>query len=81
MGQRHELTLPDLGLGETPVTVSVWLVEPSTEVSAGDRVLEILAGSATVDLPAPMGGVLIEQLVEEGDVLQTGQVLGIIQEL
>jgi pyruvate dehydrogenase E2 component (dihydrolipoamide acetyltransferase) len=72
---QHELRLPDLGLPGITPSASVWLVDVGSEVSQGDRVLEILAGSATVDLPAPVNGVLLEQHVAEEDELATGQLL------
>jgi len=75
---RHNLVLPDLGLSGTTVTASVWLVEVGSEVSQGDRLLEILAGSVTVDLPSPVSGVLIAQHVMEEDELMAGQVLATI---
>lgn len=77
--RRHELVLPDLGMREVPVVASVWLVEPGSHVSEGDRLLEVVAGSVTVDLPAPAGGVLTEMLVSEDEALDVGQVLGVIE--
>ena len=44
----------------------------------GERLLEIVAGDATVDLPAPASGVLVEQRVGEDDQLTDGQVAGVI---
>lgn len=77
--RRHLLVLPELGLGARTVTASVWLVEPGAEVNAGDRLLEVLAGSVTVDLPSPAGGVLAEILVEEDEPLSVGQPLAVIE--
>jgi hypothetical protein len=48
------------------------------EVSEGDRILEIVAGSATVDLPAPASGMLQETFVAEDDRISVGQELGAI---
>lgn len=76
---RTELILPELGIDHQPITVSLWLVECGTRVAEGDPVLEVLAGPATVDLPAPADGVLIETLVEEDDPLTVGQRLGLIE--
>jgi pyruvate/2-oxoglutarate dehydrogenase complex dihydrolipoamide acyltransferase (E2) component len=81
MPTRHPLTLPNLGLGDRVVTASAWLVEPGARVLAGDRVLEVLCGSVTVDLPAPTDGVLVEMLVEEEEPLSIGQALAIIESL
>jgi pyruvate/2-oxoglutarate dehydrogenase complex dihydrolipoamide acyltransferase (E2) component len=79
--KEHELVLPDLGLEAGIVILGTWLVEIPGEVNAGDRVVEILAGDATIDLHAPAGGILIEALVEEDDPLVPGQVLGLIREI
>ena len=65
-------------MGSVPILVGQWLVEAGREVTEGDRLLEIVAGSATVDLPAPASGVLREMLVgERGDErVVVGQVFG-----
>ncbi len=72
---RHKLIVPDLGLGGVDMTVSLWLVRPGREVSQADRVVEILAGDVTVDLPAPVSGVLTGVLVAEDEPVRVGQVL------
>ena len=77
--QRVPIRLPDLGIEESRLLLSVWLVKLGAPVAAGDRVVEILAGEAVVDLPAPTEGVLAEKLVPEDTPVQTGQVLGWIQ--
>jgi 2-oxoglutarate dehydrogenase E2 component (dihydrolipoamide succinyltransferase) len=74
---RHLLYMPDLGLGQ--VSASVWLVEVGEQVGGGDRLLEVVAGSVTVDLPAPATGVLAEQCVSEGDSLRIGQLLAVVE--
>jgi pyruvate/2-oxoglutarate dehydrogenase complex dihydrolipoamide acyltransferase (E2) component len=76
----HELTLPDLGFGDQPVTAGVWLVPLGSRVIEGDQILEVLAGESTVDLAAPASGVLVETLVAEGEQIEVGQVLGLIEE-
>ena len=75
---RHALVMPELGLDEERVTVSLWLVEVGDAVTEGDRVVELLSDSVTVDLPSPASGVLTEMLVAEDDLVQTGQVLCVI---
>ena len=75
---RHEFALPDLGLGDTPILASTWLVGRGGKVVEGDPLLELAAGDVTVDLPAPLSGVLDDQLVEEDDEVVVGQVLGVI---
>jgi pyruvate/2-oxoglutarate dehydrogenase complex dihydrolipoamide acyltransferase (E2) component len=72
------LTLPDLGLGDQPIVLSLWLVKRGSRVAAGEPLVEVLAGAATVDLPAPIEGVLAEKSAAAGDVLTVGQRLAMI---
>ncbi len=76
---RRPLILPDLGLGDQPVVAGLWLVGRGKRVVAGEPVLEVLAGAAVVDLPAPAAGVLVETLADEDSPLQPGQCLAIIE--
>jgi pyruvate/2-oxoglutarate dehydrogenase complex dihydrolipoamide acyltransferase (E2) component len=78
--KRHELILPNLGLGDQPIKAGLWLVEPGGRVAAGDPLLEVVAGCAVVDLAASAGGVLAETLVDEDDPLKVGQRLAVIVE-
>lgn len=76
---RHALVLPDLGLSGHQLSVSLWLVEVGSEVTQGDRVIEIMAGEVTIDLAAPASGVLVEALVAEDDPVAVGDTLGFIE--
>jgi len=76
---RHELIMPELGIESPTPTVSLWLVARGSEVIEGDAVLEVLAGVATIDLPAPATGVLIETLAVEGEPLRPGETLAVIE--
>lgn len=76
--RRHEVTLPDLGI-RGPMTVSLWLVRPGSAVEEDQPVVEILAGDAVVDLPAPAEGRLAELFVVEDDPVEVGQVLAVIE--
>lgn len=72
----YDVQMPDLGMGDEPITVSVWLVDVGQRVIEGDRLVEVLAGNATVDLPAPVSGVLGKKLVGLDERVYPGQVLG-----
>ena len=71
--------MPDLGLDDQPITLSGRLVPRGARVSAGERVAELLAGPATVDLPSPVEGRLMEWLVEVDEAVAAGQPLAVIQ--
>ncbi|MFO7902931.1 MAG: lipoyl domain-containing protein [Planctomycetota bacterium] len=77
--RRNPIRVPNLGIEDARLTVSVWLVPRGASVAAGDRVVEVSTGEAVVDLPSPTHGVLVEKLIAEDAPVQTGQVLGWIQ--
>ncbi len=69
------LTVPDLGLAGTTLSLSLWLVPEGSEVVEGDRVVELLAAGVTIDLAAPASGLFARALVDEDDVVFPGAVL------
>ena len=76
---RHQVLLPDLGLGDRPVVAGLWLVAPGSRVKEGDQLLEVSADAVVIDIPAPTGGTLVEALVSEDEPIETGQPLAIIE--
>jgi pyruvate/2-oxoglutarate dehydrogenase complex dihydrolipoamide acyltransferase (E2) component len=70
--------MPEIG-AEAP-TLSLWFVAPGEAVCAGDRLVEILIGGATIDLAAPASGRLLEKSAWPDDHLTPGQVLGYIDD-
>jgi pyruvate/2-oxoglutarate dehydrogenase complex dihydrolipoamide acyltransferase (E2) component len=73
--RRATLTVPECGVVGMPLRLSLWLVPEGAEVTAGDRVVELVAGGATIDLEAPVTGRLSRQIAEEDDPLATGMVI------
>jgi pyruvate/2-oxoglutarate dehydrogenase complex dihydrolipoamide acyltransferase (E2) component len=76
---RHEINLPNLGLGDLPIRLSLWLVKRGSRLAEGDQVAEVLAGGVTIDLPSPVEGTLVETLVGEGEPITVGQRLAVIE--
>ena len=74
---REPIVVPNLGWPS--VVLSVWYVKPGEEVYAGDRVVELLLGSATFDIAAPCAGRLVDQCAGIGEHLMVGQVLGFLE--
>ena len=72
---REQLVVPELGLGDVPLVLSLWLVPPGAAVLAGDRVAELAAGGVTIDLEAPVSGRLVSQFVDEDDRLAAGMAI------
>jgi pyruvate/2-oxoglutarate dehydrogenase complex dihydrolipoamide acyltransferase (E2) component len=71
--------LPDLGTGpDVPIVVSHWFAARGEEVWEGDRLVEVLVGPATFDVPAPASGRLAEIRELEDDRVHPGAVLGLV---
>lgn len=71
------VVLPDLGTGPTaPVVVSGWYASRGEHVWEGDRLVEVLAGAVTLDVPAPATGRIARIVLREDDVAGPGAILG-----
>jgi pyruvate/2-oxoglutarate dehydrogenase complex dihydrolipoamide acyltransferase (E2) component len=72
--------LPDLGTGPgVPIVVSHWYAARGERVWEGDRLVEVLVGPATFDVPAPTTGRLAEIRGQEDDRVEPGAVLGLLE--
>jgi pyruvate/2-oxoglutarate dehydrogenase complex dihydrolipoamide acyltransferase (E2) component len=74
----QEFRLPDLGEGLTEGEVARWLVAEGGEVREDDPLVEIQTDKATVEIPSPYEGTVLEILVAEGEVAPVGAVLVVI---
>lgn len=72
-----DLCVPSFGFPAGMVSVSVWLVSEGASVLAGDRVVQLVAGAATIDLLAPVTGRLARYLVDEDQTVEPGERLAI----
>lgn len=76
---RFEFRLPDIGEGLAEAEVAKWLVSVGDRVNEDQPVVEMMTDKATVELPSPGTGVVVEQLASEGDVVKTGAVLYVLE--
>ena len=71
--------LPDLGTGpDVPIVISHWYAARGDEVWEGERLVEVLVGPATFDVPSPATGRLAEVRQWEDDRVTPGALLGMI---
>jgi pyruvate/2-oxoglutarate dehydrogenase complex dihydrolipoamide acyltransferase (E2) component len=59
--------------------VSEWLVEPGATVAAGDPIMKVETDKALVEIPSPVAGTLLEQLVSIDDEVSTGNPIAVIE--
>lgn len=74
-----EIILPKMGESVAEATVTNWLVAVGDKVEVEDGILEIATDKVDSEIPSTHDGVLIEMLCKEGDVVQVGQAVAIIE--
>lgn len=75
-----KVVLPELGENITKATVSYWFFQPGEKVEEKADLVELATDKATFNLPSPCRGTLSEVFFQEGDSVNVGEVLGIIEE-
>lgn len=74
----RDVTAPAIGDAET-VTVSAVNVEAYDRVDSGETLMTVSAGDATEDVTSPTTGIVAGVLVAEGDEVEPGTRLAIVQ--
>jgi len=72
--------VPELAESITEGTISNWLKKPGETVSKGEAILELETDKVNVDIISDYDGVLKETLVAEGDTVNVGDTIAIIEE-
>jgi pyruvate dehydrogenase E2 component (dihydrolipoamide acetyltransferase) len=76
----YEFKLPDIGEGVVEGEIVRWLVKEGDVVLADQPMVEVMTDKATVEIPAPRAGTILERLFGEGDTCPVGKVLVRIDE-
>ena len=74
----EKITVPTLGESVTEATVSKWLKSQGEKVVADEPIVELETDKVNVEVPAPSNGVLGSIEVKEGETVNVGSLLGII---
>jgi 2-oxoglutarate dehydrogenase E2 component (dihydrolipoamide succinyltransferase) len=75
-----EIKVPTLGESVTEATVGQWYKRPGDSIEADEPLVELETDKVTVEVPAPSAGVLGEIIVNEGDTVEVGAILGSLNE-
>ena len=76
----EKITVPTLGESVTEATVSKWLKSQGDKVTADEPVVELETDKVNVEVPAPSNGVIGSIAVKEGETVNVGSILGIIDD-
>ncbi len=71
----QDVTLPPLGESVTEGTVTNLLKKVGDPISENEPLLEISTDKVDTEIPSPVGGIVLEVLVAEDDVVSVGAVL------
>jgi 2-oxoglutarate dehydrogenase E2 component (dihydrolipoamide succinyltransferase) len=75
-----EIRVPALGESVTEATVGQWFKKPGDAVNADEPLLELETDKVTLEVPAPVAGVLADIVVPQGSTVAVGAVLGRVRE-
>lgn len=75
-----KVKLPFLAEGVDNCTVSFWQVSEGDSLVEGDDLVEMQTSKAVFNVPSPCTGILVEILCNEGDKVEVGKVICIIEE-
>ncbi len=75
---RQEMVMPKMGESIMEGTVIEWKKKVGDTVAQDETVLEIATDKVDSEVPAPIAGVLVEILVPEGETVEVGTVIAII---
>src|SRR5680860_1192989 len=73
-----EIRVPILGESVVEATVGQWFKQAGDAVAADEPLVELETDKVTVEVPAPASGVLSEIIVNAGDTVEVGALLGAI---
>ena len=75
-----EIRVPALGESVTEATIGRWFKKAGEAVAADEPLVELETDKVTVEVPAPVAGVLSEIKAKDGDTVAVGALLGSITE-
>jgi pyruvate/2-oxoglutarate dehydrogenase complex dihydrolipoamide acyltransferase (E2) component len=75
---RHQVKLPRLGDTTQTVLITEWLCAVGSDVNVGTPLVTVETDKITTDVPSPVAGRLVEQLVSPQDEVDVGAPICIV---
>ena len=76
----NQIIVPSLGETITEATVSKWLKQVGEKVDSDEPLVELETDKVNVEVPSPLTGILSSIKVKEGDTVEVGGLLGVVNE-
>ncbi|WP_448586025.1 biotin/lipoyl-containing protein, partial [Thermaurantiacus sp.] len=74
-----DVVIPALGESVTEASVGQWLKAVGEPVAADEPIVSLETDKVAVEVPAPVAGILTEQLAREGDTVEVGALIARIE--
>src|SRR5256885_10000875 len=78
-GKTTRVVMPQLGESVHEGTISRWLVKPGDKVVEFEPMLEVDTDKVNAEVPAPVSGMLREILAKEGETVQAGAEIAVVE--
>ncbi|MCG7332084.1 2-oxoglutarate dehydrogenase complex dihydrolipoyllysine-residue succinyltransferase [Salinicoccus roseus] len=75
-----EVKVPELAESITEGTIASWLKQKGDRVEKGENILELETDKVNVEVISEEAGVITELKAEEGDTVEVGQVIAIVED-
>jgi pyruvate dehydrogenase E2 component (dihydrolipoamide acetyltransferase) len=76
---RWEFKLPDIGEGVVEGEIVKWLVQPGDQIVEDQPLLEVMTDKATVVIPSPRRGKVVETVGKEGEIAKVHSTLVVLE--
>jgi 2-oxoglutarate dehydrogenase E2 component (dihydrolipoamide succinyltransferase) len=74
-----ELVMPKMGESVMEGTILTWLKKPGDRIQQDESVLEVATDKVDTEVPSPFNGILKEIRANQGDVVQVGTTIAVIE--
>jgi 2-oxoglutarate dehydrogenase E2 component (dihydrolipoamide succinyltransferase) len=74
-----QIVMPKLGESIIEATITKWLKSPGDAIEEDDAIVEIATDKVDSEIPSPVDGVLKEVMFQEGEVVEVGKVIALVE--
>lgn len=71
----QDIVIPQMGESVAEGSIGTWLKQVGDAVAVDEPIVEVETDKVAMEVPSPVAGVLVEQLVAEGDTVEIGALI------
>lgn len=71
----EDIVIPQMGESVAEGSIGTWLKDVGEAVAQDEPIVEVETDKVAMEVPSPVAGVLVEQLVAEGDTVEIGALI------